>query len=162
MPVPVNKVERCNTILNSALDRIQVKTRKLSKCLCEAVDEDVLVCKVTIQLISQGYDAVPEWYSYDSDVSIKGPRPDIIIDSKIAVEVKYTRRGVYGYSCFATGIGQCIRYLRQYEEVWFIIDTERFYEEMAWMKTILPKIRFWIITNNTLQEVQAKQINNKI
>jgi len=141
MSVDLDKKERCTEILNGTLDR-----------MLEAVNEDLLVCKVVIQLIKQGYDAVPEWYSGRRGLNVK---PDIIVNDEIAVEVKR----VYGCSSsgfISTGIGQCVRYLHHYKEAWLIVDIDlekRLWEEMVWMKTILP-IRFWTITNDVLQEVK--------
>jgi hypothetical protein len=138
----VNDKERCTEILNSTRDK-----------MLKAVNENLLVCKVVIQLIEQGYYAVPEWYISRCDCSI---RPDIVVNNEIAVEVKEVCWGSFG-RCLSLGVGQCIRYLRYYKEAWLIMDVEletRYWEEIVWMRTILPQIRFWVITaNGSLQEV---------
>jgi hypothetical protein len=138
MPIDLDKKAVCTDILNSTLDR-----------MLKAIDENFLVCKVVIQLIKQGYYAVPEWYSERRGHSL---RPDIVINDEIAVEVKRT---YFNTIPLNTGIGQCVRYLRHYKEAWLIVDTEKFREEMVWIRTLLPNIRFWIITtDDILQEVK--------
>jgi hypothetical protein len=79
-------------------------------------------------------------------------RPDMILNGKIAVEVKI----LTGIHALQIGIGQCVYSLAcGFEEAFLVVDQQWLLEDVLALKLIVPKIRYFVIRDEQLVEING-------
>jgi len=79
--------------------------------------------------------------------------PDLILNDRIAVEVKYMRCSPINQ--LVGGLGQCVYYLLEYSEAYLVVnELEGFsYFNVIAIKKAVPNLHLWVITKESGLEV---------